>query len=92
MSDADLARHVRDFIELAAYNAFDGQLHISHFRSLHGGELTLAILRAVLDELRSPSKPLNLYDTPRADLVAWFEHQLERHRGLRDEDFRYPKA
>jgi len=88
VSDAERAQQVRTFIETAAYSSFDGQLHISYFRSRHDGQLTLAILRACVNELRSATMQLNLFDAQRADLLAFFEYQIERHQELRDEDFR----
>jgi hypothetical protein len=90
VSDADFAQQVQAFIETAAYSSFDGQLHISYFRSRHDGQLTLAILRACVDELRSPTMQLNLFDAQIVDLLVFFEYQIERHQQLRDEDFRRP--
>jgi hypothetical protein len=92
VSNAELAQQVQTFLETAAYSLFDGQLHISNFRSRHDGQLTLAILHACVEELRSPTMQVNLFNAQRADLLAFFEYQLERHQQLRDEDFRHPNS
>ena len=82
-------QQVKIFVEIAGYSLFDGQLHISLFRQFHGGEKTLQVLHAAVQELQQPSIKL---DTPstRSDLVPFFVSQLERHGSMKDADFGDP--
>ena len=89
MSEKNVDQQTKRFIEIASYNPFDGQLHISLFRHFHGGKWTLRILQDVLEELSQPKIDLNI-PRSREDLVPFFEHQYERHKELKDEEFRYP--
>ena len=88
VDERNFEQQIKRFIEIADYNPFDGQLHISFFRTCHGGEWTLKILAAVLEELRTPSIELDI-EQERSKLLPFFEAQLQRHRGLDDTSFRF---
>lgn len=89
LSEANLDQQVKRFIEVAAAEPMDGQLHISHFRKYYGGAWTLRILRSVLSELRQPTMRLAITQR-RQDLIPFFEYQLARHEHLHDSEFGYP--
>jgi hypothetical protein len=89
VNDTNLEQQIKRFIEIADYNPFDGQLHISLFRHFHGGERTLRVLQMILEELRQPSIHLDI-SKDRSSLVAFFENQLDRHKSMKDSDFGYP--
>lgn len=85
----NIEQQVKIFIEMADYNPFDGQLHISHFRFYHGKEKTIEVLRRVLSELNSPAIELDIR-RQRVELEPFFEAQLARHNVLDDSEFGYP--
>ena len=89
INETNFDQQIKRFIEIADYNPFDGQLHISLFRHFHGGEWTLRILNAILQELRSPTIELKIASS-RDELMPFFEYQFERHKKLSDSDFDYP--
>jgi hypothetical protein len=89
VNEANLEQQVKRFIEIADYNTFDGQLHISLFRKFHGGKWTLQILQKILQELHQPGIYLNI-TSPRSDLLPFFKYQIERHKDMSDTDFGYP--
>ena len=89
INETNLEQQVKRFVEIADYNPFDGQLHISLFRHFHGREWTLRILQAFLQELHSPTIELKIAH-PRDELVPFFEYQFERHKKLSDSDFDDP--
>lgn len=88
-NEANLEQQVKRFIEIADYNTFAGQLHISLFRHFHGGPWTLHILQNVLQELHHPSISLTI-SSPRDELLPFFEYQLERHTNMSDTEFGFP--
>ena len=85
-NEANFEQQVKRFIEMVDYNPFDGQLHISLFRTCHGGQWTLRILEAIVQELKAPSIDLIL-SQERTALLPFFTYQLERHKNLADTDF-----
>ena len=90
MNEQKIDQQVKLFIEMASYSRFDGQLHISHFRTFHNKQWTLKILEAVIQELIHPSIQLDISED-RAKLLPFFEYQLERHKSMRDEEFQSPQ-
>lgn len=82
-------QQVKIFIELADYNFFDGQLHISLFRSFHGKTKTIAVLNSVVKELNSPTMKLDIQQS-RGQLEGFFQAQLARHITSGDKEFGYP--
>lgn len=88
VSEANLDQQVKRFIEITDYNPFDGQMHISLFRTCHGGQWTMRILEAIVHELKAPSIVLTL-SQDRSALLPFFEYQIERHKNLADTDFRF---
>jgi|SRR5579859_2281733 len=89
MNEQKIDQQVKLFIEIASYNRFDGQLHISHFRTLHKNQWTVKILEAVIQELIYPEIYLYISED-RMALLPFFEHQLERHKNLSDNEFQPP--
>lgn len=81
-------QQVKRFIEIADYNTFDGQMHLSFFRACHGGEWTIKIIEAVIHELQVPSVYLEITQE-RSVLLPFFEDQLERHRKMGNAEFRF---
>ncbi len=86
MTERNFEQQIKLFIEIADYNPMDGQLHISHFRSLHGGVWTRRILDACVQELQSPSIELDISGS-RERLLLFFLHQQDRHNCLQDAYF-----
>ena len=86
INEANFEQQIKRFIEIADYNSFDGQLHISLFRACHGGQWTIRILEAIVQELKTPDIELNI-SQERTTLLPFFTHQLERHKNLADMDF-----
>jgi hypothetical protein len=86
INEANFEQQVKRFIEIADYNPFDGQLHISFFRTCHGGQWTMRILEAIVQELKAPSIDLTL-SQERTAILPFFTYQLERHKNLADTDF-----
>src|SRR5258708_38642664 len=77
---------VKRFIEMTDGSPFDGQLHISLLRTCHGGQWTMRILEAIVQELKTPSIDLTL-SQERTAILPFFTYQLERHKNLADTDF-----
>lgn len=86
INEANLEQQVKRFIEITDYNPFDGQLHISLFRTCHGGQWTMRILEAIVQELKTPSIDLTL-SQDRTAILPFFVYQIERHKNLADTDF-----
>jgi hypothetical protein len=89
INETNVDQQIKRFVEIADYNRFDGQLHISLFRHFHGGEWTLRILQAILQELRTSTIVLKIASS-RNELMPFFEYQFERHKKLSDSGFDYP--
>jgi len=89
INETNLEQQIKRFVEIADYNPFDGQLHISQFRHFYGEGWTLRLLQAILQELRSPTIELEITHS-RDELLSFFENQFERHKQLNDSDFGYP--
>jgi hypothetical protein len=86
INEANFEQQVKHFIEITDGNPFDGQLHISLFRTCHGGQWTMRILEAIVQELNTPSIDLTL-SQDRSTILPFFTYQLERHKNLADTDF-----
>jgi len=89
VSESKIDQYIKRFVEIADYNQQDGSGVVSLFRSYHGGEWTLRILRGILRELHEPTIQLNI-SHPHEELVLFFEWLLEKHRKANDADFGYP--
>jgi hypothetical protein len=75
VNDINFEQQIKNFIEIVDYSTFDGQLHISLFRKFHGGEITIRILKAVLQELSQPSIKVSI-SHEREHLLPFFITQL----------------
>ncbi len=87
VNEKNFDQQIKRFIEIADSRLFDGQLHLSLFRTCHGGQWTLKILDAVIRELLNPGIDLRL-SQDRGKLLPFFEHQRARHETMSDDEFR----
>lgn len=88
IDERNFEQQIKRFIEIADYNPFDGQLHISAFRAFHARKWTIKVLDAIIQELQTPSIELHI-EHERSALLPFFEAQLKRHDNSDDTSFSF---